>query len=330
MNNQPDKLVKNINAAQLLLEIYGKDSLSYFALHERKLFFFSSTGQSFLPYTVEGKIALVTGDPIGPASDISSLLKEFNYFVKGAGLTSCFLAVNYEILQNLSEIGHKYLHIGKEAIITLSSFDKNLLKKKVRRAERHILSQGIECRIYSRRDIPEQYLNQLPIIAEEWLKEKGGKEKRFTMTLGRIPMTTDPDCEIVLALQNDKVIGYLTFVPVYASKSLSLDASRKNRNVPNGLTEFLLIQSLEHFKKKGIKTVSLNFTTFQLSREDIQGSSYKFLLTHFYKFLSLIYNTNTLYKFNNKFSPSWKERYIVFEKKRYLPNYLFAIAKAEL
>jgi lysylphosphatidylglycerol synthetase-like protein (DUF2156 family) len=330
MNNPHNKLVKNINAAQLLLENYGKDSLSYFALHERKLFFFSSTGLSFLSYIVEGEIALVTGDPIGPADDIPRLLKEFSYFVKGSGLRSCFIAVNYDTLQNLSEIGHKHLHLGKEAIITLSSFDKNLLKKKVRRAERHILNQGIVCRIFNRRDIPQRYLSQLYIITEEWLNDKGGKEKRFTMTLGRIPMSADPDCEIVLALQNEKVIGYLTFVPVYASKSLSLDASRKYRNVPNGLTEFLLIQSLEHFKKNGIRTVSLNFATFHFSREDMQKSSYTFLLIHFYRILSLIYKTNSLYMFNDKFLPEWKERYIVFEKKRYLPNYLFAIAKTEL
>src|SRR5476651_2522188 len=105
MNNPPNKLVKNINAVQLLLENYGKDSLSYFALHEKKLFFFSSTGQSFLSYTVERKIALVSGDPIGPVTDIPRLLKEFSYFIKGASLTSCFLAVNYDTLQNLSEIG---------------------------------------------------------------------------------------------------------------------------------------------------------------------------------------------------------------------------------
>lgn len=123
------KAVRNINAAQLLLENYGKDSLSYFALHDKKLFFFSSTGQSFLSYTIIERIALVSGDPIGPVNDIPLLLKEFKYFVKGANLTSCFLAVNHETLQNLLELGHEHLHIGKEALITLTNFRKSLLKK---------------------------------------------------------------------------------------------------------------------------------------------------------------------------------------------------------
>ena len=324
------KNVKNINAAQMLLEIYGKDSLSYFALHDRKQFFFSSTGKSFLAYTVKGKIALVTGDPIGLIDEIPLLLKEFNYFIKGAKLTSCFLAVNNETLQNLVEMGHKHIHIGKEAIITLASFKKSLLKKKVRRAERYILNQGIISKIYKRKDIPSQYLNQLQEVTEEWVQEKGGKEKRFTMTLGRIPTNFDRDCEIVLALKNENVIGYLTFVPVYASKSLSLDTTRRKKNVPNGLTEFLLIQALEYFKTKEIKIVSLNFATFHHTMRDIKKPSSKLLLAVLYKFLSYIYKTNNLYSFNNKFLPKWQERYVVFEKKRFLPNYLFAIAKAEL
>ncbi len=324
------KMPDNINAAQILLGRYGKDSLSYFALHDKKYFFFSSTGQSFLSYAVKGKIALVSGDPVGPVTEIPNLLKEFSYFIKGAGLSSCFLAVSHETLQNLVEIGHKHVHIGKEAIINLSAFKKSLLKKKVRRAERYVLNQGVTCRIYKRRDIPTAYLNQLQDISEEWLNDKGGKEKRFTMTLGRIPNEMDQDCEMVLALQNETVIGYLTFVPVYASKGLSLDAARKKKHVPNGLTEFLLIQSLEYFKKNGIQSVSLNFATFHYSAKGEQKFSDTLFLTFLYKVLSSVYMTNTLYAFNNKFLPQWRERYIAFEKKRYLPNYLFAIASTEL
>lgn len=321
---------KNINAAQVLLESYGKDSLSYFALHEKKHFFFSSTGQSFLSYTVFGRIALVSGDPIGPVSEIPLLLKEFSYFVKGAKLSSCFLAVNHQTLQSLSQMGHKHVHIGKEAIIHLSDFKKSLLKKKVRRAERYIQNLGIESRFYKRRDLPASFLSQLHSISAQWLSDKGGKEKRFTMTLGRIPSEMDPDCEIVLALQGEEVIGYLSFVPIYASKGLSLDAARKKKDVPNGLTEFLLLQSFEHFKLNGFEMVSLNFATFNYSTDAIQKSIRKFFITFVYKLLSRIALSNKLYAFNNKFLPQWQERYFVFEKKRYLPNYLFAIAKAEL
>ncbi len=319
-----------INAARLLLEKYGVDSLSYFSLHEKKKFFFSSTGKSFLAYTVEGKVALVSGDPIGPPEDISPLLKEFHYFTKGAKYSSCFVGITQSMLPRLMQQGHKTLPIGNEAEILLPFFNKNLLKKKVRRAERYILRFGITCKIYKRSSIPAEYLNQLERVSEEWLKGKGKKEKGYCMTLGRFPQQLDADCEIVLALKNHNVLGYLTLVPVYASKSLSLDAMRIKRNTPNGLTEFLLMQAFEYFKNRNINTISLNFTTFYQQPQIRSKNLHALFVAVLFKGLCYLYKTHSLYRFNNKFFPQWRERYIAYEKRRFIPYYLYAIVKTEL
>jgi len=318
------------NVAQQLLKQYGIDSLSYFALNKRKRFFFSSTGNSFLSYTIRHKTAIVSGDPVGPASEIPLLLKEFTYFVKGANLTTCFVAVNKHVLNQMTKLGYQNVHIGNEAILELSQYRKALLKKKVRRAERHILSQGITFHIYQPQDLPPQILRQMKMVNKDWLQDKGSKEKRFTMTLGRIPTSNDHDCQIVLAMKNKKVWGYLTFVPIYATHSLSLDAARRKKDAPNGLTEFLLIKAFEHFQKQGIQKISLNFAPFDQQPYRFNASISKILKTVAYKFLRRIYQTNKLSSFNNKFLPQWQERYVVFEKKRYIPNYLWAIATVEL
>jgi len=105
------------------------------------------------------------------------------------------------------------------------------LKKKVRRAERHIDELGTTCLFYSRKNIPQKYLTQLNNILNEWHCQKGGKEKGFSMTLGRIPQKGGENCHIVLAIQNDTVIGYLSLVPVYGSRSFSLDSARKRKHL---------------------------------------------------------------------------------------------------
>ena len=324
------KVLYNTNAAQRLLKSYGKDSLSYFALHDNKKLFFSSTGNSFLSYIIKGRIAIVSGNPVGLSGELPLLLKEFEYFIKGANLTSCYIAINRDVLQHILKLGHQKLHIGNEAIVELSRYNKNFLKKKVRRAERYIFKQGISCHIYKRKDMPARFLNQMKAVNKEWINSKGGKEKRFTMTLGRIPTKSDQDCEVVLALKKEKVIGYLIFVPVYASQGLSLDAMRRKDDAPNGLTEFLLLQAFEYFQQHGVNTISLNFATFHHHMHDLQKSISKLFIAILYKFLTRVYKTKNVYNFNNKFLPNWQERYIAFEKKRYLPNYLFAISRVEL
>lgn len=323
------KNVGNTKAARLLLANYGIDSLSYFSLNDKKKFFFSSTGESFLSYIIRGKVALVSGDPIGPPEDIATLLEEFAYFAKGAKLMICFLGVSKEALPDLQRKGHKTLHIGNEAIIALPRFKKSFLKKKVRRAEKHIIKLGIVCRIYKINKIPNHYYNQLNAISTEWLEFKGGKEKGYSMTLGRIPKSPDSDCEIVLALKNNDVLGYLTLVPVYASKSLSLDAVRKKNNTPNGLTEFLFLQAFEYFQIQGIETVSLNFATFNCTKTILSKNPKVLMKSIIFTLLSRLYKTHQLYNFNCKFMPVWKERYITFEKKRFFPYYLLAIASLE-
>lgn len=317
------------NAARLLLEFYGHDSLSYFALHEKKKYFFSSTGSSFLSYTVWHKIALVSGDPIGPKSDIPNLVKEFSYFTKGAKLTTCFIGIHANSLEYIKTLNFKILHAGEEAVLDLQSFNKQSLAKKVRRAERHIQHAGIVCKIFSRKELPELYLKQIEEISTEWLSKKGGKERGFSMTLGRIPDAPDENCEFVLAVEHEKVLGYLTFVPAFASHTLSLDASRRLQDSPNGLNEFLLLQAFEHYKKEGIKKISLNFATFNQGSKQTKQKLQKHIQKLLYKSLSTWYGTNKLYKFNAKFMPQWESRYIAFEKRRYIPYYLLGIMRTE-
>lgn len=323
------KVVKSSEVARSLLEGYGADSLSYFSLHKEKKLFFSSSAQSFLAYLIIGKIILVCGDPIGAYEDIPTLLQEFGYFSKGARLKSCFIGITKETLPLLAQGGHRILHIGNEAVIMLENFEKSTLKKKVRRAENHIQNLGITCKIYTRQNVPTNYFKQLNQVSTQWLAYKGGKERGHTMTLGRLPRHQDSDCVLILALKGDKVLGYLTFVPIYAANGFSLDASRKIQNSPNGLTEFLLLQALEYFQKQGIANISLNFATFYHTKINFHSPNL-LLKTVIYKGLSHWYKTHNLYEFNNKFLPEWKERYVAFEKKRYLPKYIFAIAKAEL
>ncbi len=318
------------NAARILLESYGYDSLSYFSLHEKKKFYFSSTGMSFLSYIVLGKVALVSGDPIGPKEDIPILLNEFMYFIKGASLTGCFVGLHENTLPFIDSLKYNKIHIGDEAILQLSSFQKDSLKKRVRRAERHIENLRITCKIYKRKDLPIKYLQQIETISKDWLQNKGGKERGFSMTLGRIPKSPDIDCEFVLAIKESNILGYLTLVPSYASQSLSLDAVRKRSDTPNGLNEFLLLQAFDYYKEKNIKTISLNFAAFYNGGKQPGKKPFRYIKAGIYKLLSYYYKTNKLYSFNEKFKPDWQSRYFAFEKKRYFPHYLFAIMKTEL
>jgi len=278
---------------------------------------------------VLGHIILVSGDPIGPKEDLLLLIKEFKYFIKGAGLTSCFVGVQKETLLLLSSFGYKEFYAGEEAVVSLLEYDKSRLKRKVRRAEKHILMQGISTEVYSRSTIPAHFLDQIETLSQKWLHFKGKREIGFSMTLGRVPGIMDTDCEFVLAVQDNTIVGYLTFVPVYPSNGLSLDEMRRSEDCPNGLMEFLLLQAFAHYKTKGIGEISLNFAAFHQKEINDPGwfSHFQALL---YKGLGKYLYGNNIYRFNKKFLPDWKSRYIAFEQRIHIPLYILAIARTEL
>ena len=147
------------------------------------------------------------------------------------------------------------------------------------------------------------------------------------MTLRRIPDVFDKDCQIVVAIKENVVIGYICFVPAYQTKILSLDQVRSKEQVPNGLNEFLIVKSAEYFKTKGIRKLSLNFATFSNSAlVQTSGVPIKKLLTGF---LAKIYQCQSLRCFNEKFYPSWESRYLAYPTLKHMPLYLLAILRAE-
>ena len=44
-------------------------------------------------------------------------------------------------------------------------------------------------------------MRQVRAISHEWVRSKGGNERGFSMTLGRLPRPVDKDCELIVAQQ---------------------------------------------------------------------------------------------------------------------------------
>ncbi|MBI5123430.1 DUF2156 domain-containing protein [Candidatus Roizmanbacteria bacterium] len=222
----------------------------------------------------------------------------------------------------------KTFKIGEEAILNLETFDKNKLKKKVRRAERHIENLNIEVFFCNPQTLPKIFYNDIYKLSKNWLIHKGKKEKGFSMTLGRIPNELDKDCQFAIAIQNNAIIGFLSFTPVYAKNMLSLDISRRIAGSPNGLTEFLIIKAAEYFKQKGVKKISLNFATFVGMITSKTSLKHKVIhLTS--QVLKKLYRVDSIHEFNQKFLPIWESRYVAYFSKINFPLYLLAVLRAE-
>ena len=64
------------------------------------------------------------------------------------------------------------------------------------------------------------------------------------------------------ATRTARVRGFLHFVPTYGRAAVSLSFMRRDREAPNGLTEFLVVRAVEMLGERGIEELSLNFVAF--------------------------------------------------------------------
>jgi lysylphosphatidylglycerol synthetase-like protein (DUF2156 family) len=318
-----------LDRARALVRRFGNDSLSYFALQDGRNYYFHESGEAFISYRLWGNVALVGGDPVGAPHLIEELVRSFLAFCGAGGLTPCFLGIGPASLPLYRSFGLKGLKIGEEAVIDLKEFDRNGLKRKVRRAARHSADLGITIATYRSREIPAGVRSQMQEISSRWVREKGGEEKGFSMTLGRLPKDADEDCEVVVAMHGAYVWGYLSMVPVYGADSWSLDAMRRRPESPNGLTEFMVIEACEMYRRRGFSAVSLNFATLSNSEDDIDSRALESTRRFLYEQLSGFYQLKSLYQFNSKFQPRWRSRYLAYADVLTFPKIALAVVQSE-
>lgn len=316
--------------ALTIVRQFGRDTLSYFALREDRGYFFDTTGSAVLSYKIWRNVALVGGDPIGPAHRIAPITEQFLEFCGANGLVPCFLGSGGRHVDMYRASGLRVLKIGEESLIRLPGFDPSALKRKVRRAERHCAELGITAEIFKAHEVPAHLRDQATRISGAWVRAKGGAERGFSMTLGRFPTPADRDVRVLLAISRGSVIGFLTFVPVFGAGGWSLDMMRRGMDSPNGLTEFMVIQAARTLQREGAGFMSLNFASLSSTEATVSEPRMVTSLRRFlFDNLSSVYQLKTLYQFNSKFEPEWSSRYVVYGDLIRTGKVLMAVIQAE-
>jgi lysyl-tRNA synthetase class 2 len=133
----------------------------------------------------------------------------------------------------------------------------------------------------------------------------------------------------VLARDEQQAIrGVLHFVPVYGRDSVSLSFMRRDPETPNGLTEYLVVKAIELLRERGLRELSLNFAAFARWMHSPEKRRERWLG----KLIALgnpFFQIESLYRFNAKFFPAWRPRYLVYEGTFGLPRTGIAALWAE-
>ena len=303
--------------ARALIDAYGSDSLSFFALRRDKSYFFSPTRRAFLAYRVVAGAALVSGDPVGDDEEFDALLAEFRRVAHTHGWRVGVLGASDAHLDRYRRLGMRAIPIGEEAVLRPEEFSlEGRAIRKVRQSVSRLTNAGYRLRIVAAEDADADLRAALDTVSEEWRGNQA--ERGFTMAIDDLflPGTVFAVAECAGGM----VGGFLHLAPTPAGGSWSLSTMRRRPSSPNGLTEFLIVETLAWAKEIGAVEVSLNFCVFTdlISRERAVTLPRR-ALRHALLAADNVFQLERLYAFNRKFFPEWRPRYLCIERLSDLP-----------
>ena len=311
-----------------IVRAHGRDTLAFFKLREDKSYLFSPDRSAFLGYRVEGGVLLVSGDPVGPAEAFPMLISQALEVARIHGLKVGVVGASEELAELWRTAGLRSFYIGDEAIVDVQAFSLEGRKiRKVRQSVSRLQKAGYTAELTSMCDLHPDTLAAIEGVSDRW--RDGDPERGFSMALPGLRGAHCAETLVLIARDGEgHVRGFLHFVPTYGRKALSLSFMRRERNTPNGLTEFLVVRAIEALKERDVEELSLNFAAFARLLHS-PSSMHERFLGRLATAGDRWFQVESLYRFNAKFFPRWAPRYLCYQGALGLPRAGLAAMWAE-
>jgi len=316
--------------AQQLVATWGADTLAPFVLRADKSYFFSEDDRAFVAYRVVGGVAIVSGDPVGPAPEHGPLLDGFIAFARERGWRLAILGASESCLGLYRERGLHALYHGDEAVLQTDTFSlEGRPIRKVRQSVHRLERAGYRVEILRPAEIDPALRHELEAIAQEWRGRE--PERGFVMALDALFRLGDEDAVFVVGRgPGGAPAGFLHFAVCRAGAALSLSSMPRLRSTPNGFNEWLICETVAWARENGFSRISLNFAPFAaLLSHEAQLSRLQRLERRALLGLKGHFQLDNLLLFNRKFFPCWQKRFVVYERHLDLPRVGIAALTAE-
>ena len=316
---------------QILLKDQFADSLSYFATRRDKKIIWSDNRKAGLAYRVENGVVLASGDPFGEFSlwpeVIDKFLNQAAEFAWTPAVVGCTDRAGEVWIEKTKMLA---IDIGDEAVVMVDDFTlEGRSIKNVREMVKKVVRLGYTTQTCKVSELTEGERMQLIDHAHDW--RYGASERGFSMALDRFLDERDSNSVIAVAKKGAEIMAFLHFVP-WGANRLSLDRMQRSRESASGVNEALIAESIEYARRNSLKEISLNFAFFKSVFERADKISAGRSIRNKRNLLRLTskwFQVESLYRFNAKFQPEWRTRYLLLPSMSQIIPVGIAAAKAE-
>lgn len=317
-----------LRAAQAIVDAHGEDSLAPFIVRPDKSLHFVAGG--VIAYRRIGRTLVVSGDPVGSPASRSRALAGLRELAGREGLRIVVYGASAARLDEYRRVGLRAICVGEEAIVDPSGFTlEGRAVRKLRQSVQRVSSRGWRIAAVDGRDVDAVLEAEIEAVEARW---RLGCERvlGFSMSLGEHECGVRANDLFLLARSPEgDVCGVMRFLSHRGN--LSLDTMRRVGETPNGLNEALVCAALAVARERGIAEVSLNYAGLAhlIRREPDSNRLTRAIRRGGLQRLNRRFQMERLVRFNDKFGPQWRPRYLVYESHRSLPAAVFRVLQAE-
>jgi lysylphosphatidylglycerol synthetase-like protein (DUF2156 family) len=241
------------------------------------------------------------------------------------------LGAGPEWLPTYQAAGMTAIYAGDEAVVDVGRFSLDGGRNKtLRQAANRLANAGYQVVFHDPAALDDGLAAQLVEMVGD--SRQGDVERGFSMTLSRLFDPRDTDLLLAVAIGPDgRPAAFCQFVPASGIDGYSLDLMRRsNRPHPNGLTDFVVIRTIEELRARGRSGLGLNFATMRaVLAGDVDDTWLNRRQRAVLRRLGEDMQIETLWRFNAKYDPAWLPRYVVIDGPDQILSAGLAVAAAE-
>jgi lysyl-tRNA synthetase class 2 len=126
-------------------------------------------------------------------------------------------------------------------------------------------------------------------------------------------------------------VGFVQWVPAADVDGWSLDVMRRSTDegLPSGIVDAMIIATAEHLRERGQRGLGLNFAVLRTVVSGEQEGRVPDLARQVLTRLGSHSQMESLWRFNAKYDPTWRARYVVVDDLAQLATDGLTMARAE-
>lgn len=255
--------MENQRCSRAALAIYADHPSAYLAMNQATRHFTTAAVDGFIAYRAWGNYLYQFGNVYAAPADQATLLADFCSFARRQRKQLCAVQLRRQDIELYRQCGFRLNQLGVSYTLDLAQFTLlgskfSNLRNKVRRAKR----AGVQVvEVGEERPFTVALQEQIEALSTAWLRDKGRGKKMLDFMVGELEMDSDSPQRIFLAMQEERLLGFIRYVPSYGRLPGWLhDLTRRVPEAPPGVMELINVTAFERFKAEGVRYLHFGFT----------------------------------------------------------------------